>query len=150
MDSVFCSESYINMPIMLSSAFSLKSAKNMLVFPNYAKKCASTIEKSLSTSCTNIVYIMLWFIRNEKELKWNGDMPLTINMRNIGRRILHLLRAPGMILIRYCSSASRWSKASESITINQSVSRGHYHVMCTSDMRGVFSRKITKRSSVQK
>ena len=35
------------MPIMLSSAFSLKSAKNMLIFPNYAKKCASTIEKSL-------------------------------------------------------------------------------------------------------
>ena len=48
----------------------------------------------MSASCTNIVYIILWFIRNEKELKSNGDMPLTIDIRSTGPHILHLLRAP--------------------------------------------------------
>ena len=76
----------------------------------------------VSASCTHIVYIILWFIWNEKELKSNGDMPLTIDMRNVGPRIFHLLRAPRNLNpalcpwkqnIVFCGFGLRWGLCME-------------------------------------
>ena len=72
------------MPIMLSSAFSLKSAKNMLVFPNYAKKCASTIEKSLSSipKATQTIQILNLILSISKHIL----LPETLTWSTKGRR----------------------------------------------------------------
>ena len=46
MDLVMCPVTDKNMSVMLAVLLPQKMAKNVLVFPNYAKKCASTIDKS--------------------------------------------------------------------------------------------------------
>ena len=60
MCSVMCSVTDKNMPVMLAVLLRQKKAKmcsfsqimpkNVLVFPNYAKKCASTINKNLQVA----------------------------------------------------------------------------------------------------
>ena len=52
---VMCSVTDKNMPVMLAVLLPQKNGKNVLVFPNYAKKCAGTIDKRLITEVTERV-----------------------------------------------------------------------------------------------